>query len=241
MKSSRLGLFLTLAITASFLLGIWYQTNRSKHPSQVPPDTSPNLFSDIISNATSQDVIPFDSSAATHQELLQLISKAAALTTAHFNQADSPVKGIRRINEASRYFEDHLCLQLNQHPEIDCQPATTAAGKAQRSGYPDLHLTHRPTGTHFYLDPKLYEETAETSSLRTFYYSPTSPNQKVQHAATHLLIGFSHDGQDGNWTFTGWKITDLARLELRLKTEYNASNKALYSSQHILRQERPAE
>ena len=97
-------------------------------------------------------------------------------------------------------------------------------------------LTHQPTGRVFYLDPKLYETASRNSSLRTFYYTPRDRTSKILKNAHHLLIGFAHDGKDGQWTFESWHLVDLSKTELTLKSEYNASNKELYHENAIIRE-----
>ena len=97
-----------------------------------------------------------------------------------------------------------------------------------RSGYPDLRIEHSASNTVAYLDPKLFEDSSRSSSLRTFYYEPKTTTSKIQEDAIHYLLGFSHDGQDGAWAFGDWELVDLSQLEVRLKTEFQASNRDLY-------------
>ena len=51
---------------------------------------------------------------------------------------------------------------------------------------------------------------------------------KITDDAVHLLAGIEHDGKDGLWTFTGWRLVDLSKLRVRLKAEFQASNAELY-------------
>ena len=62
------------------------------------------------------------------------------------NADDSPVKGLRRINEGSRFFEDGLLERLSVLDGISCEIPQTREGSAQRSGYPDLKVTDEATG-----------------------------------------------------------------------------------------------
>ena len=79
-----------------------------------------------------------------------------------------------------------------------------------------------------YLDPKLFEEGSRNSSLRTFYYEPKGRSSKVRDDACHFLLGIPHDGRDGAWTFGRPELVDLAGLQVRLKAEFQASNRDLY-------------
>ena len=202
-----------------------------KVDSPLPQGT--DSFAKVISETSGQKVLPLDSVC---EPVLDAIEQAASTTMAKFNRPDSPLVGLRRINEASRHFEDSLLKILDAQPDIHCQTPLTREGKFQRTGYPDLMLTHQPTGRVFYLDPKLYETASRNSSLRTFYYTPRDRTSKILKNAHHLLIGFAHDGKDGQWTFESWHLVDLSKTELTLKSEYNASNKELYHENAIIRE-----
>ena len=141
---------------------------------------------------------------------------------------NSPVKELRRINEASRFFEDGLLARLNAMEGFRCEVPPTRNGVHQRSGYPDLRITDAASGTVFYLDPKLVERGSWSSTLRTFYFEPKDETLKINDDAVHLLAGIEHDGHEGQWTFSGWKLVDLSTLKVRLKAEFQASNADLY-------------
>jgi hypothetical protein len=135
--------------------------------------------------------------------------------------------------ETSRWFEDKLQATLNATPGFSCDFPRTAVGKVQRSGYPDLRLVHAASGRVAYLDPKVYEQHSETSSLRTFYYEPADATSKVLEDAHHLLLGIAHDGKTGQWTFLRWRIVDVSELRVRLKAEFQAGNKDIYKPSAI--------
>lgn len=150
------------------------------------------------------------------------------------NADDSPVKGLRRINEGSRFFEDGLLEQLNALEGISCEIPQTREGSSQRSGYPDLKIIDEETGDVYYLDPKLMERGSANSSLRTFYFEPKDRTLKILDDATHLLIGIEHDGNDGDWEFLGYRLVDLSKLKVRLKAEFQASNRDMYTEESVL-------
>ena len=207
------------------------ESNTAQTPSQtLPSEASP--FSQVIHEASDQKVLPLDSVC---EPVLAAIEQAATATLEKLNLPTSPLIGMRRINEASRHFEDSLLSLLDAHPDLSCQIPVTRGGKVQRAGYPDLIITHQPTGRVYYLDPKLHEASARNSTLRTFYYTPRKETSKILNNAHHLLIGFSHDGNDGQWTFDSWSLVDLSKTTLKLKSEYNSSNKELYQEANIVR------
>ncbi len=57
----------------------------------------------------------------------------------------------------------------------------------------------------------------------------------IKHAARHVLLGIFHDGKDGAWTFQGWNLMDLFDFRVRLKAEFQGSNKDLYREKLLLR------
>lgn len=150
------------------------------------------------------------------------------------NAEGSPMRGLRRINEGSRFFEDGLLEGLEKAEGITCGIPPTREGAAQRSGYPDLRITDEATGDVYYLDPKLMERGSATSSLRTFYFEPKDNTLKITENATHLLLGIEHDGKDGAWAFLGYQLVDLSGLKVRLKAEFQASNRDLYTEPSVL-------
>jgi len=195
-------------------------------------------FPDVVLAASGKKVIPIDLKSSSHQAILKVIEQSAQQVILEFNQADSPIRKLRRINEASRYFEDSLLKKINAHAGFSSEIPQNTQGKKQRSGYPDLLITYTsPTGkiTRAYLDPKLFEEKSQASSLRTFYFEPRSRTNKIQYDALHLLLGISHDGHQQKWTFTGWHLCDLFKFQVRLKAEFQASNRDLYRKDLIIR------
>jgi hypothetical protein len=110
----------------------------------------------------------------------------------------------------------------------------TAEGREQRSGYPDLEILHRASGRLVYLDPKLYAADSETSSFRTFYYEPKESTGKINADACHLLVGIAHRGEPGHWRWVSWTLVDLSSCRVRLKAEFQGSNRDLYRPQSVI-------
>jgi len=185
-------------------------------------------FADVVKASTGKSVIALDEKNPAHQRITAAVRKALESTLTTLSQANSPVRQLRRINEASRYFEDLLLEKLNQSPGLRCQIPPTKTGELQRSGYPDLKITDTATGLVAYLDPKLVEATSLQSTLRTFYYEPKDTTVKINDDAIHLLCGIEHDGKEGEWTFSRFHLVDLSSLRVRLKAEFQASNADLY-------------
>ena len=191
-------------------------------------------FSQLVEAATGHLILPIDGASSTDAAILSAISKAMPEVLTRLNAPDSPALDHARINEVSREVEDLLHSALDAHPDFTCSIPLTVEGHEQRSGYPDLRLLHNPSGQIAYIDPKLFEESSQSSTLRTFYYEPDPETGKITEDARHLLIGIAHDGNDGAWTFTRWHLVDLSGLTIRLKAEFQASNKDLYRPELII-------
>jgi hypothetical protein len=151
------------------------------------------------------------------------------------NAPDSPIQSIARINEVSSHFEDATRELLNATPGFGCEIPPTADGRLQRSGYPDLKLTDKESGRVFYLDPKLYAVGSRDSSFRTFYFEPKSATNKVRDDAVHFILGFEHEPRNaGHWNFTRWDLVDLSRFKVKLKAEFQGSNRDMYRADAIV-------
>ena len=188
-------------------------------------------FPTVIEGTTGKRVIP---APGKDDPLISAITAAVAESVERLNQEDSPVRNLRRINEASRYFEDEIMARLEPLDDFECGAPPTASGKAQRSGYPDLKIVHKPSGRVAYLDPKLFESGSRLSTLRTFYFEPKIETNKILDDAYHLLVGIEHDGNDGAWQFTAWHLVDLSKMRVRLKPEFQASNRDIYQDAAII-------
>lgn len=192
-------------------------------------------FRDLIFSTTGKRVLPVNPTNAADRELLAKLGVALDRVLSELNATNHPAHAERRINEVSAHFEQALRETLNRVPGFECDFPKTAAGKHQRSGYPDLRLEERASGRVVHLDPKLFAQGSRGSSLRTFYYEPKHETNKVLEDAHHLLIGFEHAGKaDGHWRFLGWELVDLAHFRVQLKAEFQGSNRDLYRPETVV-------
>ncbi len=189
-------------------------------------------FSEVVESTTGRKILPVD--PAKDQAWIEALSSALDRTLARLNAPSHPIHDASRINEASRFIEDHLCEELNLLPGWTCDIPVTDAGSGQRSGYPDLRVV-LPDGTFVYLDPKLFDAGSRTSSLRTFYFEPKTTTNKIHHDARHVLIGVSHNGKSGgDLRLLSWELVDLSRLRVQLKAEFQASNADIYRDSGVI-------
>lgn len=186
-------------------------------------------FSEVVLAATGKRVLPIDVSSDDDRRVINSIREVLNEVMRRMNASDSPVQDVARINEASSHFEDMLRDMLNRARGFSCDFPHTAEDRVQRSGYPDLRLVETATQRVFYLDPKLYAAGSRDSSFRTFYFEPKVTTNKVRDDAVHLLVGFEHEPRsNGHWKFTRWDLIDLSHFKVRLKAEFQASNRDIY-------------
>lgn len=186
-------------------------------------------FADVISATSGKRVIPVDRADKDDQRILGAIGAALDAVLAEMNAPGSKTRAARRVNEMSSHFENAIQAKLAATPGLTCAFPKTAAGKTQRSGYPDLILRDTATGRVFYLDPKLFAAGSKAGSFRTFYFEPKRETNKVTEDARHLIVGIEHQREaDGAVHFAKWELVDLSGFRVRLKAEFEGSNADMY-------------
>ncbi len=193
------------------------------------------LFSDVIAATSGKRVLPFDKADPDDQRILSQIGAAIGEVIADMNGPSSPLKQAGRVNEMSSHFEDAIDAKLKAVPGFACDFPRTAAGKHQRSGYPDLRLVDRATGRVVYLDPKLFAKGSKAGSFRTFYFEPKRETNKVTDDARHLIVGIEHERDAGGRVhFLGWELIDLSGFRVKLKAEFEGSNGDMYRPEAVV-------
>jgi hypothetical protein len=192
-------------------------------------------FPDVIVAATGKRVLPIDGKSEIDRRVIKQVSGVLDEVVKRMNAPESPMQNVARINEVSSHVEDLLRELLNATPGLSCDFPRTSEGHIQRSGYPDLRIVDVASQRLFYLDPKLYAAGSRESSFRTFYFEPKTATNKVRDDAVHLLVGFEHEVKSGGrWNFTRWDLVDLADFKVRLKAEFQGSNKDIYRPEAII-------
>jgi len=192
-------------------------------------------FSEVIFDTTGKRVLAFNRQDETDQRVAKQISAACDETLKRLNAADSVIQNVGRINEVSSHFEDALRDLLNTTPGLSCDFPHTAQDRVLRSGYPDLRIVDLASKRVFYLDPKLYVRGSRDSTFRTFYFEPKIATNKVRDDAVHFIAGIEHEPRkDGRWNFTRWDLVDLAQFKLKLKAEFQGSNRDMYRPEAIV-------
>jgi hypothetical protein len=192
-------------------------------------------FAEVIFSATGKRVIAMDRRDLVCLRLIKELGAALDEAMKRMNAPESAVQSVARINEVSSHVEDLLRELLNSAPGLKCDFPKTSEGHVQRSGYPDLRIVDVASQRVFYLDPKLYAAGSRNGSFRTFYFEPKIATNKVRDDAVHLIVGFEHEAKNaGRWNFTRWDLVDLAHFKVRLKAEFQGSNKDIYKQEAII-------
>lgn len=189
-------------------------------------------FREVVLAVSDFEVIPVDQAEAIDAAMLKVVETALDRIFDQLALSEHPIHSVGRVNEISRHVEDALLDELNVAEGYTCSVPLNASGKLQRSGYPDLRFVHEASGRVFYLDPKVYKAGSEQSSFRTFYFEPQSETNKILDSASHLIVGVAHGGKvEGHWQLESWQLVDLYDFEVRLKAEFQASNRDLYQAE----------
>lgn len=192
-------------------------------------------LADVIFYATGKKMIPINRDDETDQRVLKALGGVLDDVIKRMSAPDSEIQSAARINEVSSSFENMIRDLLNSVPGLSCDFPKTAAEKMQRSGYPDLRLVDTASGRIYYLDPKLYAAGSRGSSFRTFYFEPKVATNKVGDDAVHLILGFEHEARKaGHWNFPRWDVVDLSSFKVKLKAEFQGSNRDMYRAEAIV-------
>jgi hypothetical protein len=193
-------------------------------------------FVEVILDTTGKHVLPVDVNSETDQRVIKKISAACDEAMKRMNAPNSVIQNTSRINEVSSHFEDTLRQLVNSAPGLRCGFPHTGQDRVMRSGYPDLRIIDLASKRVFYLDPKLYAAGNRDSSFRTFYFEPKVATNKVRDDAVHFTVGFEHEPREknGRWKFTRWDLVDLSHFKVKLKAEFQGSNRDMYRAEAIV-------
>lgn len=193
-------------------------------------------FAEVIRTTTGREVVPFDDENSAHRALLEKLTVAARLAGER-----ARIEGIRRTraNEAGLAIEVHVREALAESG-LMVETPVAQSGASRSAGYPDLAF--EDGGLRCYLELKTHGANTVGSSQRTFYYSP-SADPKVTEDALHLLLAFELERsvEAGDTVFRPGKfrLVSLHDMPVRLKIEYNQSNRGLYGGDAKMLAEEP--
>lgn len=179
-------------------------------------------FKDVVEVTSGKIVESIDMSDEADLLLISEIEDAARSLIDRVSRANRRYQA-NRANEVGSRIENEFIGELRS--------TRLTPKQLGQSGYPDLKV-ECPEGRIVYIESKVTSRGWD-ASMRSFYYSS---GRKVEHDAPHLLIGWRIEETDANyWDLKGWKLTDVSKLTVNLKNEFNATNKDIYASGSVLK------
>ncbi len=190
-------------------------------------------FSVVIKAITGKTVLKFDRESADDAHLLDKLVQAARLV-GKMVAADGGISR-PRPNEVGNDLEAYVEGAIKQMGYTDVCSPTGLSGRGRSVGYPDRVFTD--TGRAVYIEVKSYSESTASTSMRSFYFSPSS-DFKVTNDGLHLMLAFETLRDGNNFYVIGWKIATAENLLVDVKYEFNSDNTRLYADGAILAQEK---
>jgi hypothetical protein len=167
-------------------------------------------FQQIVYESTGFNIVPINTNDTNDKILVDILQNIIKSFLKTSKSARSRYHG-DRVNEVGRRIEEVLVHEMNK------QPLTVT--KLVKPGYPDIQILQENNRVT-YLELKT-SSINEKSGFRYFYY--TSGN-KIKSNARHLLLNISVTEESPKyWKIDNWVLSDLFKLEVKLKCEFNAS------------------
>ena len=179
-------------------------------------------FNLIVKSMFGYEVEFFDFNNQEHLKTLEL------LKTVSFNIINKTYNVNGRANEFGNYIEKIVKDEMNKL-NLKADIPINSQGKKVASGYPDIAFEFN--NKTYYCECKTFNKANVNDSFRTFYFSPEK-HSKITVNTIHFLISFESEKQDQGFYVKSYKIISLNSLYCSLKSEFNASNKELYSNEY---------
>jgi len=170
-------------------------------------------FALVVRESTGFDVIAVDETRSYDKDLISILTSKLKKSLKESKKSGRHFKG-NRINDVGSKIEAAIVSDLNSSP--------FSVRQLGSKGYPDIEV--------IFNDELVYMElktsgVVEKSSQRYFYYSTGT---KVKKSAIHILITIMAESADrGYWAVKSFVVSDLSKLKVRLKAEFNASKTQL--------------
>lgn len=186
------------------------------------------LFHEVIRKICGRKVLRVDPSNTADARLVRTMDRVAG-TAMRETQRNPIIRS--RPNEVGNDVEKYVKSAIADEPGLEL------VSMRRSMGYPDI-LVRVEDSRWVYIECKTYSPRNVGANLRSFYVSP-SDSFKVQHDAVHLALSFEMnaepiDSGDSEYAAFGFKIVDLYDLPCNLKSEWNSSNRELYSTSRLL-------
>jgi hypothetical protein len=172
-------------------------------------------FSMLVKQSTGFDVIPINDECYSDKVLIDTLQSILKKFLKTSTSTHSRYEG-SRINEVGRRIEEIVVNEMNKPPLLTVR-------RLGKTGYPDMEISHLQRITYLEMKTSCIKE--ERSTFRYFYYSNVD---KIKAKASHLLLNVSVTQESpGYWKVNSWILSDLSKLNVSLKNEFNASKRDL--------------
>ena len=166
-------------------------------------------FSSIVKQSTGFNVIPINLLESSDKDLIDKLDSILNRFLKTSTSVHSRYEGAR-VNEVGRRIEEALVNEMNKLP--------LTVRRLGKTGYPDIEISYSNRIT--YLEMKT-SSVKEESGFRYFYYTS---GDKIKTDARHILLNISVSEETPRyWKVDNWILSDLSKLSVKLKNEFNAT------------------
>ena len=166
-------------------------------------------FSIIVKQSTGFHVTPVNLQDSADKDLMDKLNGTLKKFLKTSTSVHSRYEG-KRANEIGRRIEEALVNEMNKFSLI--------VRRLGKTGYPDIEISYSNRIT--YLEMKT-SSVKEESGFRYFYYTS---GDKIKSDARHLILNIAITEESPRyWKVDNWILSDLSKLSVRLKNEFNAS------------------
>jgi hypothetical protein len=170
-------------------------------------------FALVVRESTGFNVIGVDETRSYDKDLISTLTSKLKKSLKESKKSGRHFKG-NRINDVGSKIEAAIVSDLNSAP--------FSVRQLESKGYPDIEVIFNDELVYMVLKTS---GVVEKSSQRYFYYSTGT---KVKKSARHILITIMAESPDhGYWAVKSFVVSDLSKLKVRLKAEFNASKTQL--------------
>ncbi len=167
----------------------------------------------VVKLSAGYDVIPIDPSNESDRKFIDILSSILRKFLKTSASTRSRYQG-NRVNEVGRRIEETIVNEMNKLP--------LNVKRLGKTGYPDIEISYEDLTS--YLEMKT-SSVKEKSGFRYFYYTT---GDKIKINARHLLLDIAVTEESPSyWKVDRWSLSDLSKLTVRLKNEFNASKSEL--------------
>ncbi len=193
-------------------------------------------FREVIFDVTDKRVLAFNPKNETDLRVVKQISVVLDGVISQLNSPASVIQGIPRINEVSSHFEDLMRELLNKTPRAHLRFSENKRRSSPTFGLPRLEVDRSRIASRLLPRSETLRSREPRQLVSHFYFEPKIATNKVREDAVHFIVGFEHEkpAADRHWKFTRWDLVDLSHFQVKLKAEFQGSNRDMYRPEAIV-------